>query len=90
MRHPDFHGAPNIGLELGSNLQAVGIGDLDRLIEVGAREAWLRLRGQFPDCEKVACLLNLQAAILDVLTPRLPASVTAELRAWHAKYCDDN
>lgn len=89
MRHPDFGTAPNIDLGLGSQLKAVGIDSLDRLIEVGAREAWLRLRGQFPLRNNEQALLALQGAIDDVLVPRLPASVAAELRRWFAGQAED-
>ena len=89
MRHPKFPGAANIGLELGTRLLAVGIDSVERLEEVGAREAWLRLRVQFPECDEVVWLLALQGAIDDVLVPKLPAARVAELKRWHAVHCAD-
>lgn len=89
MRHPKFTGAANIGFELGTQLLAVGIDSIERLEEVGAREAFLRLRVQFPDLDNVRCLLALQGAIDDVLAPKLPAARAAELRHWYAVHRAD-
>lgn len=86
MRHRNFPAAANIGLELGTQLTAVGVDSLDRLCDVGAREAWLRLRGQFPQRSDLASLLALQGAIDDVLSPRLSAHTVAELRDWRRRH----
>jgi hypothetical protein len=89
MRHPRFPAAANIGLELGSQLAAVGVDSLDRLTDVGAREAWLRLRVQYPARGDLQSLLALQGAIDDVLVPKLPAPLVAELRHWWRSHTDD-
>lgn len=89
MRHPKFTGAPNIGLDLGTQLMAVGIDSIERLEDVGAREAWLRLRVQFPERDNLRSLLALQGAIDDVLAPKLPAARVAELRHWYEVHLAD-
>ena len=89
MQHPNFPGAANIGFDLGNHLVAVGVGDIDRLIETGARDAWLRLRVQFDECDTLRCLLCLQGAIDDVLVQRLPPHTVAELKTWYQNHIAD-
>jgi hypothetical protein len=89
MRHPHFPAAANIGYELGTQLVGVGIDGMERLADLGAREAWLRLRVQFPQRGDLATLLALQGAIDDVLAPRLSAQLTAELREWRKRHLAD-
>jgi hypothetical protein len=79
----------NIGLDLGGQLVAVGVDGFERLADLGAREAWLRLRVQFPQRGDLATLLALQGAIDDVLAPRLRAELRAELRAWFERHLAD-
>ena len=81
-RETRFHGAPNIGFELGTQLLSVGIDGLERLADVGAKEAWLRLRVQFPGCNALRCLLALQGAVDDLHLDQMSAHQIAELRTW--------
>ena len=89
MRHKSFPGAVNIGLELGTQLKHVGVDSIERLVELGAREAWLRLRVQYPLRGDLGTLLGLQGAIDDVLAAKLPAQVVAELRNWRTRHLND-
>ena len=45
----------NIGKEMASKLKSVGIDCAEDLIEVGAREAFARLKAQYPN----VCLVHL-------------------------------
>lgn len=49
---------PNIGPVLAKNLRAIGINTSDALREMGAEEAWLRIR---LNVDSGACLHQLQA-----------------------------
>lgn len=87
--HPRFAGAANVGYELGSQLLAVGIDSPERLAEVGPREAWLRLRVQFPGCNGLRTLLALQGAVDDLLVEQLSPHVVAELKTWRERHLAD-
>ncbi len=84
-----LRGAANLGFELVGQLQAVGVDSLDRLIDIGPREAWLRLRQQYPRRGTLKTLLALQGAVLDVEATFLPLHVVDDLRAWMARHADD-
>lgn len=49
---------PNIGSVLAKNLRAIGVDSPDGLREIGAEEAWLRIR---LNVDSGACLHQLQA-----------------------------
>jgi hypothetical protein len=87
--HPSFSGAANITFELGGNLLAVGVSDLDRLVDLGAREAWLRLRTLFPQRGDLRTLLALQGAIEDQNIEQLEPGITHELRTWRQRHLAD-
>lgn len=89
MRHPSFPAVANVDFELGGQLVAVGVESLERLCDLGAREAWLRLRGQFAGRDDARTLLRLQGAIDDVAVERLPAETAYELRRWLERYLAD-
>lgn len=79
-------GAANLSFELVTQLQLCGVDSLDRLEDLGAGEAWLRLRQQFEARDTFATLLALQGAIEETLVPFLPLEQVDELRAWWERH----
>ena len=73
---------PNIGPKLAGHLEKAGIGTPEQLRELGAEEAFLRIRtAAAPD----ACLHELEAlagAVAGVGKCLLPEERKAELKAW--------
>ena len=75
-------GLPNVGKVLEQNLLAVGIETPERLREVGAKEAFLRIRLQ---CDPGACLhmlYGIQGAVLGIPDALLAPEVKRELKAF--------
>ncbi len=76
---------PNIGKEVESQLNKVGIFTYDELKKIGAEQAWLRIQ----EIDASACihrLLALEGAINGVKKTVLPEKRKAELREfynWH-------
>lgn len=73
---------PNIGPVLAGNLEKAGIETPDRLRELGAEEAFLRIRTRV---DPTACLHQLEAlagAAAGVRKSLLPPERKAELKAW--------
>lgn len=73
---------PNIGPVLAGNLEKAGIDTPDRLRELGAEEAFLRIRTRV---DPTACLHQLEAlagAAAGVRKSLLPQERKAELKAW--------
>ena len=73
---------PNIGPVLEKNLQTAGIRTPEELRELGAEEAWLRIR---LTADSGACLHMLEAlagALAGVPKKALPPERKAELRAF--------
>lgn len=73
---------PNIGPKLAEHLAGAGVETPDRLREIGAEEAFLRIRARV-DAE--ACLHELEAlagAAAGVRKSLLPPERKAELKAW--------
>lgn len=73
---------PNIGPVLAGNLEKAGIDTPDRLRELGAEEAFLRIRTRV---DSTACLHQLEAlagAEAGVRKSLLPQERKAELKAW--------
>lgn len=73
---------PNIGPVLAHNLTACGIDTPEALRDMGAEEAWLRIRLQV---DSGACLHQLQAlggAVAGVPKKELSPERKAELRAF--------
>ena len=73
---------PNVGPKLADHLEQAGIGTPERLRELGAEEAFPRIRAAAaPD----ACLHELEAlagAAAGVPKSLLPPERKAELKAW--------
>ncbi len=73
---------PNIAPKLAENLEKAGIETPDRLRELGAEEAFLRIRTQV---DVIACLHQLEAlagAAEGVRKGLLPPERKAELKSW--------
>ena len=73
---------PNIGPVLAGNLEKAGIEAPDRLRELGAEDAFLRIRAQV---DASACLHQLEAlagAVEGVRKSLLSPERKAELRTW--------
>ncbi len=73
---------PNVGKILEKNLRDVGITTPEQLREIGAREAFLRIRVNDP----TACihmLYGIQGAIEGIRDVYLSKEVKQELRAFH-------
>ena len=73
---------PNIGPVLAGNLEKAGIETPDRLWELGAEEAFLRIRTRV---DSTACLHQLEAlagAAAGIRKSLLPQERKAELKAW--------
>lgn len=74
---------PNIGPVLAGNLEKVGVTEPDQLRQMGAEEAFLRVRAQV---DPTACLHQLEAlagAAEGVKKSLLPPERKAELKAWY-------
>lgn len=73
---------PNIGPKLAEHLTGAGIETPEMLREVGAEEAFLRIRTRV---DAAACLHELEAlvgAVEGVRKSLLPPERKAELKAW--------
>lgn len=73
---------PNVGKVLEKNLLAVGIETLEQLREIGAEEAFLRIRLR---CDPGACLhmlYGIQGAILGIPDKLLSADIKQDLKAY--------
>ena len=73
---------PNIGPVLEAHLRKAGIETPEQLREVGAEEAFLRIRAA---ADSTACLHELEAlagAVEGIRKSLLPGQRKAELRAW--------
>ena len=75
----------NIGPKVEEQLISVGINSLEKLKEVGAKNAWLRIQ----EIDSSACihrLLALEGAIQGVKKSDLPDSVKADLKAFYSDH----
>lgn len=73
---------PNIGPKLAAHLTQAGVETPEQLRQMGAEEAFLRIRAQ---ADATACLHELEAlagAVEDVRKSLLPPERKAELKAW--------
>lgn len=69
----------NIGTEIEKKLKSVGVCSPEQLIELGSKEAFIRLKVQYPN----VCLVHLytlQGAIDDIEYNHLPENVKQELK----------
>ncbi|MDE6201605.1 MAG: TfoX/Sxy family protein [Clostridiales bacterium] len=71
----------NIGREMASKLKSVGITTAEELIELGARDAFCRLKEKYPN----VCLVHLytlEGAIQNIEFNNLPEKTKANLKAF--------
>ena len=71
----------NIGKEMERKLKTVGIDSSEKLIEVGSKEAFLKLKAEFPQ----VCLVHLytlEGAIHNTEYNRLPEDKKKELKEF--------
>lgn len=71
----------NIGKEIEKKLKSVGINSAEELIQLGGKEAFLRLKMQYPN----VCLVHLytiQGAIDDIDYNQLPDEVKLDLKKF--------
>ncbi|TWH51886.1 TfoX/Sxy family protein [Sporomusa sp. KB1] len=73
---------PNIGKILEANLLAVGIETPEQLREIGAKEAFRRIRLQRDPGACLHMLYGIQGAILGILDTLMPADTKLELKAF--------
>lgn len=77
--------AINLGPKVEEQLISVGITSLEKLNEVGAKNAWLKIQ----EIDTSACihrLLALEGAIQGVKKSDLPISVKADLKAFYSDH----
>jgi len=84
-----LNGQANLGFELVTQLKAAGVESLERLETIGAKEAWLRLRLQFPRRGDLRTLLALQGAIDGVLIGHMSPEDVDVLRGWREQHLRD-
>lgn len=73
---------PNIGKEMENKLKSVEIESAERLIDIGAKQAFFRLKLKYPQ----VCLVHLyalEAAIQNVEINCLSQAVKADLKAFN-------
>lgn len=76
---------PNIGEKLALQLEKIGIDTSDKLLEVGGKEAWLRILARDPS----ACFSRLSAlegAIQGIRWHNLPPEVKADLKQFYRQH----
>ena len=74
---------PNIGPKLAENLGKIGVTTPEQFMELGAEEAFIRIRAQV---DPGACLHQLEAlagAAAGVKKSLLPPERKAELKSWY-------
>ncbi len=77
----EFTAMMNIGKEMKRKLISVGIDSPEKLIELGSKEAFLKLREAYPN----VCLVHLytlEGAIYNTEYNRLPEDKKRELKAF--------
>ena len=77
----DLTAMPNIGKEMASKLNFVGISSGEELIAVGSKQAFYRLKTQFPQ----VCLVHLyalEAAIQNVEFNNLSENIKKDLKVF--------
>jgi len=71
----------NIGDEMGKKLSTVGITSAERLIELGAKQAFLKLKGVYPEICLVH-LYTLEGAIQNIGFNNLSENKKSELKEF--------
>lgn len=73
---------PNVGKVLAANLAAVGITTPAELQEVGAKDAFLRIRAQVDPGACLHMLYGIEGAVEGIPDSRLSEETKAELKAF--------
>jgi len=73
--------APNIGKELEQQLNQVGIETAEQLVQVGSKEAWLRIKA-IDDSACINRLYALEGAIQGIRWHHLSDEIKQELKAF--------
>ncbi|MDE6656556.1 MAG: TfoX/Sxy family protein, partial [Anaeroplasmataceae bacterium] len=71
----------NIGKEMANKLISVGLETKEKLMEIGSKEAFLKLKKVYPN----VCLVHLytlEGAIQDIEFNQLPKDVKADLKSF--------
>lgn len=77
---------PNLGPVTVESLRKVGIGTPEQLRQIGAEEAWLRIRTQVDEGACLHLLQGLKGAELGVKKSLLSAEQKAELYSFFKKF----
>ena len=72
---------PNIGKEASNKLMAVGIDTPEKLISLGSKEAFIRIK-TIDDTACFSMLQGLEGAIQGIRWHHLPATVKADLKEF--------
>lgn len=73
---------PNIGKTVEQQLNEVGIETIKQLIEIGSREAWLRIKN-IDDSACINRLYALEGAVQGIRWHNLPQEVKVELKDFY-------
>lgn len=73
---------PNVGPVLAENLRKIGVDTPEQLRELGAKEAWLRIRLQVDDGACLHMLQGLEGAVEGVRKTQLSPEKKEELRVF--------
>ncbi len=73
---------PNIGKEVEKQLNQVGIKTLEQLKEIGAKEAWLKIK-KIDDSACINRLYAIEGAILNVKKTELSKDKKEELKEFY-------
>ncbi len=73
---------PNIGKVVEEQLNQVGITTVDQLVDLGSKEAWLRIKA-IDDSACINRLQGIEGAIQGVKKKDLPEEVKEDLREFY-------
>lgn len=73
---------PNIGKTVEQQLNEIGIETIKQLIEIGSREAWLRIKN-IDDSACINRLYALEGAVQGIRWHSLPQEVKVELKDFY-------
>lgn len=74
---------PNVGKVLESNLNAIGIYTPEQLIEIGSKEAFMRIRLKVDDGACLHMLYGIQGAIERIKDNELSENTKNDLREFY-------
>ncbi len=74
---------PNVGRVLESNLNAIGIHTAEQLIQMGSKEAFIRIRLSVDEGACLHMLYGIQGAIENVRYTQLSESTKCDLKEFY-------